>query len=258
MCYLTNNENKMLLHIISEHSAVITYPLMTGVLASIIHVLSGPDHLAAVAPLSVEKRSKTWKIGLYWGLGHLSGMLLIGVLLTLFRSYIPVEKISEHSEQLVGLVLIAIGLWSFYKIKTTTQKEHQHPHVHYNDDENLVHIHKHEHGVTDTHTHHHEEKKKKHNGWAAYSIGTLHGLAGISHFLLFLPTLTFESNYDSGLYLGGFAIGTIIAMTLFSVILGKIAQKASLNHKDRLFTGIRFGAGFFALAVGIYWFVSAI
>lgn len=247
----------MILSIINESSAAVSFPLMTGVIAAMIHVLSGPDHLAAVAPLSVEKRSKTWKIGLFWGLGHLSGMLLIGLLLTIFRNYIPVDKISEHSEQLVGLVLIAIGLWSFYKIRSSTQKEHQHPHIHYGE-EDLVHIHKHKHGESDTHTHKHEDKKASNGNWAAYSVGTLHGFAGISHFLLFLPTLTFVSSFDSAIYLIGFAIGTVVAMTIFSIILGKIAQKASINHKDRLFIGIRFGAGLFALGVGVYWFISAI
>jgi len=87
---------------------LISYPLITGTLAAMLHVLSGPDHLAAVAPLAVENRNKTWRIGLFWGLGHIAGMLLIGILMTLFRDFIPVERISEHSEQLVGFILIMI------------------------------------------------------------------------------------------------------------------------------------------------------
>jgi len=53
--------------------------ILTGLLAGGVHVLSGPDHLAAVAPLAVQDRS-AWRSGLRWGLGHSSGVLLVGVL----------------------------------------------------------------------------------------------------------------------------------------------------------------------------------
>jgi len=87
----------------------LTIPLLAGTLASMLHVISGPDHLAAVTPLVIETKRKAWKIGLFWGLGHLVGMLLIGVLFLLFKEYIPVESISKYSEQLVAIVLIGVG-----------------------------------------------------------------------------------------------------------------------------------------------------
>ncbi|MAY53071.1 MAG: nickel transporter, partial [Flavobacteriaceae bacterium] len=59
--------------------------LFSAILASILHVISGPDHLAAVTPLAISSQRKGWKIGLFWGFGHLIGMLLIGVLFLLFK-----------------------------------------------------------------------------------------------------------------------------------------------------------------------------
>jgi ABC-type nickel/cobalt efflux system permease component RcnA len=240
-----------LIYTLLETGQSISFPLFTGILAATLHVLSGPDHLAAVAPLTVEKHNKSWKIGLFWGFGHLSGMLLIGVLVTLFRDFIPVEKISSHSEQLVGLVLILIGLWSFWQIGRKP-RTHQHPHIH-TEDEVIVHIHKHAHGEEGDHQHSHKHLEKAGGNWAAFSVGTLHGLAGVSHFILFLPTLSFGSAFNSALYLLGFAIGTVLAMVVFSVILGKITQQAVVNHRDRLFTGIRFAAGLIAILVGLIW-----
>ena len=38
-----------LVHDISQHN--ITIPIIAGILASMLHVISGPDHLAALAPL---------------------------------------------------------------------------------------------------------------------------------------------------------------------------------------------------------------
>ena len=88
------------------------FPFFAALLASILHVLAGPDHLAAVTPFAIESKRKAWKVGLYWGLGHLAGMICIGILFYFFREIIPIEKISEFSEQLVGFVLIAIGIVS--------------------------------------------------------------------------------------------------------------------------------------------------
>ena len=40
----------------------ITFPLTAGLIASILHVITGPDHLAAVMPFAVESKKKAWKI----------------------------------------------------------------------------------------------------------------------------------------------------------------------------------------------------
>ena len=42
---------------------------LAGLLAGFIHVLSGPDHLAAIAPYAVEGRTRAWKIGRTLGNG---------------------------------------------------------------------------------------------------------------------------------------------------------------------------------------------
>jgi len=70
---------------------MINFPLLAGTLASMLHVISGPDHLAAVTPLVIETKSKAWKIGLSWGLGYLIVMLLIGVLFLIFKEHIQLN-----------------------------------------------------------------------------------------------------------------------------------------------------------------------
>jgi len=196
-----------------------SFPFIAALIASILHVITGPDHLAAVTPFAIESKKRAWKIGLFWGIGHLLGMLLIGVLFLIFRELIPVEKISEYSEQLVGAVLIFIGVWSFYKL-FKLEKTHKHLHVH---TENSPVIHKHEHDHSHEHSHHHVHKEPiKQNNLASLSVGFLHGLAGIAHFLLFIPVASFNSKMDSVLYLMGFAFGIVIAMTVFALVIGKI------------------------------------
>ncbi|TGV02148.1 urease accessory protein UreH domain-containing protein [Flavivirga rizhaonensis] len=230
-----------------------TFPLTAALITSILHVITGPDHLAAVIPFAIESKKKAWKIGLFWGIGHLLGMLLVGVLFLLFKVLIPVEKISNYSEQLVGVVLIFTGIWVFYRL-FKEDKKHRHLHVH---SENEPIIHKHEHDHSHDHLHHHKhDKKLKQSNLASLSIGVLHGLSGVSHFLLFTPVASFGNQSESLLYIIGFSLGIIIAMTTFAFVIGKIASFSKNEHNDTLFVGIRLAGGLFAIIIGVYWLFS--
>ena len=219
-----------------------------------LHVITGPDHLAAVVPFAIESKKKAWKIGLFWGIGHLVGMLSIGVLFVVFKELIPVDSISEYSEQLVGLVLIGIGVWAIYKI-FKKDKNHKHLHIH-SENSPIIHAHKHKHSHEKSH-HHTHDKTIKQSNYASFSIGVLHGLAGIAHFLLFLPILSFDERLDAVLYIGGFGLGTLLAMTAFAFVIGKISSFTKDEHSDVFFKGIRLAGGLFALVIGIYWMLSA-
>lgn len=230
-----------------------TFPLTAGLIASILHVLTGPDHLAAVTPFAIESKKKAWKIGLAWGIGHLVGMMAIGALFTIFKEFIPVEKISMYSEQLVGFVLIGIGIWAFYKIFKTDQ-DHKHLHIH-SENSPLIHSHKHEHDKQKSHNHVHTNERNQ-STLASFSIGFMHGLAGISHFILFLPVLGFENQFESILYVTGFGIGVIVAMVAFTLVIGKVNSLAMNGHNELLFKGIRLAGGSFAIIIGLYWVFS--
>jgi len=85
---------------------------ITGFIASMAHVVTGPDHLAAVTPLAIDSRKKSWIIGFSWGLGHTIGMLLIGGLFILFKEFLPVEAISKHSETVIGFLLFCAFIFA--------------------------------------------------------------------------------------------------------------------------------------------------
>ena len=226
------------------------FPIYAGIIAAIFHVITGPDHLAAVTPFAIESKKKAWKVGMFWGLGHLFGMSLIGVLFILFEKYIPIEKISNYSEQLVGFVLIFIGFWAFYQVFHKKNK-YQHLHVHSG---NAPVVHKHSHLHDQNEVHHHEHGKKiKHNYFTSFSVGVLHGLAGVAHFILFLPILGLNSTSAGVQYIIGFALGTIIAMTIYAFIIGKIASLLKKEHNEDFFKGVRLAGGLFAIIIGIYW-----
>ena len=231
----------------------ITFPLITGLIAAMLHVITGPDHLAAVTPFAIESKKKAWKVGVFWGLGHLLGMSLIGVLFLLLEELLPLEKISNYSEQLVGFVLIFIGLWAFYQI-FNKKNSHKHLHVHSNNSP-VIHTHPHLHSHKNDHQHTHQNKIK-HSYYTSFSVGILHGLAGIAHFILFIPILGFTSAAAATQYIIGFAIGTLLAMTVYALVIGKIASLAKKEHNEDFLKGIRLAGGLFAIIIGLYWIFS--
>ncbi len=231
-----------------------SFPLVAGLIASMLHVISGPDHLAAVAPFAIETKRRAWKIGLFWGVGHVLGMVAIGLLFTLFKEFIPVDFISEYSEKLVGLVLVVLGVWVYYRI---FRKNGHHSNLHLHAEETVaIHAHVHDHGQEPTHRQTHGTSVRQSN-WAALYIGVLHGFAGIAHFLLFLPVLGFESQTDSISYIIGFGLGIVLAMIAFSAVVGRISSLAGNGHNPIFFNGVRFAGGLFAIVIGIYWLFSA-
>lgn len=210
--------------------------IFAGLAAGLVHVLSGPDHLAAIAPLAVKKPQGSWLAGLRWGLGHSAGVLVIGALSLLLRGMIPIDLISNSSDRVVGLLLIAIGAWTLRK----ALQIHSHEHVH--DGDHHEHIHMHPPRKSHEHMHTH----------AAFGIGTLHGLAGSSHFLGILPALALPSNWLAGTYLVAFGAGTVVAMILFSHFIGAVASRFAVSMW-KTYRGMMYACSAAAFAVGGAW-----
>jgi ABC-type nickel/cobalt efflux system permease component RcnA len=227
--------------------------VLSGLVAGFLHVLAGPDHLAAVAPLAVRGHRRAWISGVRWGLGHSAGVVLIGVLAILFKSAIPVGAVSSVSERLVGVLLIAMGLWTLRQALRV--EVHAHEHTHDGNHHGHVHFHApgHAHAVpegtaTAEHGHSHSH--------AALGIGILHGLAGSSHFLGVLPSLGFHRVSESVAYLVAFGLGTVLAMAGFSALLGEVAGRWVLKTRH-WYRGLLWACSAMAFAVGGWWLVAA-
>lgn len=214
-----------LLNLITSQLSSIT-AISTGMISSFTHVVTGPDHLAAVTPMSVQNNRIAWRIGIAWGIGHLTGIAVIGGLFLLFKEDIPLEAISAYSEKLVAWILIGIGLLGFYKISK-------------NQSSNIPEI----------------TGNSRDQLFYSFGIGIVHGLAGVSHFILLLPILSFKSELIGMLYLFGFAMGTISAMTLYTFLIGKTAQLSTSS--DHLMFKLRIFASLFAFVIGCYWLYLA-
>lgn len=104
------------------------FSFLTGLAAGLSHVVSGPDHLAALAPFSSDRARRPWLLGVRWGLGHAGGVVIVGLLSIAFRGLLPIDYFSSFAERLVGVVLIAVGIWGIRRALTPHLHEHTHRH----------------------------------------------------------------------------------------------------------------------------------
>lgn len=89
-----------------------------GLAAGCLHTLSGPDHLAALTPLTVGRsHTAAALLGGLWGFGHCVGQLVLGlamiVLKDRFTSFVP--ALSKYGSATVGGTLLAIGAVGLYE-----------------------------------------------------------------------------------------------------------------------------------------------
>lgn len=198
---------------------------LAGLLAGLVHALSGPDHLSAVAPLVIGEPRRRWRMGLFWGIGHSFGVWAVGLLALGLRGILPVEILSSWSERLVGAVLIGVGLWGLRRAFVARL-----PHTH-------------DHGT-----------RNPRPGRAAMWIGSLHGLAGSSHILGLLPALALPSRGASLAYVTGFGLGAVAAMTAFSSAFGLVAARVT-GRGLRAYQALLASFSAAAIVIGGYWLV---
>ena len=209
--------------------------IFTGVAAGFVHVMSGADHLIAMAPSAINSPKKALKNGFSWGLGHSSGVLLLAFLAIFIKDITPLNKFSNIAEFLVGISLLIVGVIA---IKNSFQLS-MHSHSH-----------KHENGFAHRHYHFHTKEQKNNNkhSHALTGLGLLHGIAGGSHFLAVLPALALPV-ISACLYLISYLIGSLISMNLFTCFISFTALNVGQKFIKRLICV----AGGLSFSMGLFW-----
>lgn len=214
--------------------------VVTGAFAGLIHVLSGPDHLAAVAPLAAADQKRGWLAGWTWGAGHASGVALVAVLAVLFRDLLPpIDLISLWGERLVGVALIGVGFWALRRAMRIHPARHTHGPV--------------------AHEHLHVQRgpawlRRLGHAHASFYLGILHGVAGSSHFFGVLPALALPTQAAALTYIAAFGAGSIVAMTAFAACVGMLG--ARLPRGARAQRTMMQAAAVLAFIVGGFWLVA--
>jgi len=267
---------------------------LAGASAGGLHAVTGPDHLAALLPMTVGQRWWTaMQVGGVWGVGHGLGASSMGALAWWLKGLVNIEAMSEYMEALVGVTLVIIGVVGLRKVAvwkdpkgsedgqgvdidleglTQDGPARQLHQRHGHGDEGLnktPYSQNQGSGATTeknfsivsflwpgSHTHSHGY----HVGMGKKAMlitGIVHGFSGTGHLLGVIPALMLSKGLAAA-YLMAFCLGTCFAMALFTGAVGEASVKIgkSLRRPDlpRLLSTY---SSVVALVVGCIWIFNS-
>jgi ABC-type nickel/cobalt efflux system permease component RcnA len=226
--------------------------LLFSLLLGLRHA-SDPDHLAAVTTLIASERElsrarKASLMGLLWGLGHGTTLVLVGLPLVLLGRYLP-EPVQQVAEVVIGGVIVFLAV----RLLLRWQRGLYHAHTHSHDGA-PPHRHVHSHAYGDSHEHAHQAPPR--TPFAAFGVGLVHGIGGSGGLtLLLLSTVSDKAQAATALLL--FAAGTALSMALLSTAFGlAIAGGPIRRNFERVapilgVLGVAFGVWYALGALGI-------
>ncbi len=210
--------------------------VFTGLAAGIIHVLGGADHLVAMSPTAIRHPKLAFRHGILWGFGHSAGVLILALIAILIKDLAHIERMSTFAELSVGFALLIVGGLA---IKTSLGLDvHVHKHDHHPDGLRHEHIHLHYLGANNHKNHSH----------ASTSLGVLHGLAGASHLLAFMPALALPP-LEAVVYVLAYLLGSIATMSIFLMLISFATMKTGFRSLPTLMGS----AGVISLITGLFW-----
>lgn len=215
----------------------------TGFFAGCLHTLSGPDHLAALAPLSIGRsRVESALVGALWGCGHDAGQVIFGLLFLLLKDRLHIEIIRTWGTRVVGFTLLVIGAMGIREALEVAT-----PCVALENGECDVSAY--EASLADP-----TVGKKKKIGFATFATGIIHGLQPDA-LMMVLPALALPSRLAGAAFLGMFLVGTVIAMGSYTVFIGSCSQ-ALKDRIPRITEKLTWISSMVAIALGLGIIVS--
>jgi ABC-type nickel/cobalt efflux system permease component RcnA len=178
--------------------SVLFSALVLGFLSGFRHAFE-PDHILAVSTLlyNEPKITRALRIGLAWGAGHTTTLLIGIVVIGSLRLQLS-KILLGYFEIPVALMLIGLGAWAAWRGGRSIYRLRRHKH------NGIEHYHvgadAHPHGFT-----------KDRTGLRGYCVGLIHGLAG-SGALLLLVAATLPTMLTGVMYAIIFGMGSIAGM----------------------------------------------
>ena len=225
--------------------------LALGVVLGLRHSLD-PDHVVAVSTIVSQYRNplRSFWVGVSWGLGHTTTLLIIGVVIIALRLTIP-DRLALLLEFFVGIMLVGLGAQVVYSFRK--KKVHQHSHGHEEED----HLHFHSHAPVQEKIQ--AERLSHHNDTGvgkpflrkkSYVVGLVHGVAG-SAALALLVLASIESPLAGLVYILLFGLGSILSMGVMTIFIS-FPFVYSANRLPNLNRIIQFGVGTLSILFGLF------
>ncbi|CAN6290628.1 unnamed protein product [Urochloa humidicola] len=209
-----------------------------GFLAGCLHTLSGPDHLVALAPLSIGRSSlESGLVGALWGCGHDAGQVIFGLLFLLLKDRLHIEVFRAWGTRVVGLTLLiigAMGIREASEVQESTQLVLEGVNASMSGSEPLQAP---------------SAPRKKKVGFATFFTGIVHGLQPDA-LLMVLPALALPSRFAGAAFLGMFLVGTVFSMGSYTAFVGSCSE--ALKEKvPRITEKLTWAASLVAIGMGL-------
>jgi hypothetical protein len=173
---------------------------LAGFGAGALHVVSGPDHLAALGPIAGREPQRAVGLGALWGVGHGVGVLLVAALGRLAGHALDLERLGGWAELVVGAALILLGARA---LGAKAEASHRHALA----------------------------------AGSAVGVGLLHGAAGAHHLFAVLPSLLLDPA-QAAAYLGSYLVAAVGAMAAAGAVLAFGLRGRSPGTRERLRRGL--------------------
>lgn len=82
----------------------------TGLMLGFMHVFT-PDHLSALSALSVGSSWRAFSLGIRWGIGHSSGLLIVTAIFIYLKGDLDLRRVGRFCDALVGIFMMIIGAY---------------------------------------------------------------------------------------------------------------------------------------------------
>ncbi len=191
-----------------------------------------PDHLAAVSTLASRHGWRTASgLGVAWGIGHTASLGVVALCISVLGIRVP-ATFFRTAELGVAALLIVLGV-STLAVEARRHRRRQGP----------------AHEVAHAHAHPHSHQNLR-SARGAFGFGIAHGLAG-SGAVMVLIVAAASSASEQLVYLVVFGVGTILGMSLVSIMTGAVAGLAS-SLSQQIGLAIRVGAACASTVVGVW------
>lgn len=251
------------------HPTSVAAAVAGGVAMGTLHVVTGADHISAVASLAVgNSPSRAFALGARWGAGHSVGLLCVFLVLLALRVETDEAFMRVASRWMglcVGAFMVALGVYGVREVDQRLRdaevadgggedgrdEERARLFAARKDDDRAL----------DDDEKRLNEKNEKNKtggssfltGWLAILAGVVHGAAGPGAILGVLPAMALR---DEPLVLGyfcGFVGATVVAMGAFAAGWGAGTRALGRRGGARVARGLAMCSSVLCVVVGVAW-----
>ncbi|KAL3659266.1 hypothetical protein V7S43_015844 [Phytophthora oleae] len=97
--------------------------ISTGLLLGVVHVLTGPDHLSALAAMTTGSSWRAFTLGIRWGCGHSIGLIVMALIFFAAGQTVDLDSVGGYLNYVVGFFMIALGVWTAVHVRKKYQTQ---------------------------------------------------------------------------------------------------------------------------------------